>query len=260
MSNRCLTPTEFARMTSNQVLRQNTVQSSLRLLIVEDQVDLAENLFEFLGEDRYVLDFAADGLTALHLLATQSYDVIVLDLMLPGVNGYEICRRIRQDLQCQTPIILMTALSALNDKEKGFDCGADDYLVKPFELRELQLRIEALHRRYAPQRPVLSAGDIRFDPGTLEVELRGLKTALTGTPARLFEMLVRAYPSFLSHEALSEALWGARHGETEGNSLRTHIYTLRKSLQAGLGCGLVKTIHGRGYSLEVPPKGYADTP
>lgn len=239
-------------MTSNQ--------AQLRLLIVEDQVDLAENLFEFLGEDRYVLDFAADGLTALHLLATQSYDVIVLDLMLPGVNGYDICKRIRDDLKCQTPVILMTALSGLTDKEKGFDCGADDYLVKPFELRELQLRIEALHRRYAPQRPILSAGDIRFDPGTLEVELSGVKTGLSGTQARLFELLVRAYPSFLSHEALSEALWGARHGETEGNSLRTHIYTLRKSLQAGLGNGLVKTIHGRGYSLEVPEKESANTP
>lgn len=240
-----------------------SVQPPLRLLIVEDQVDLAENLFEFLGEDRYALDFAADGLTALHLLATQSYDVIVLDLMLPGVNGYDICRRIRQDLKCQTPVILMTALSALTDKEKGFDCGADDYLVKPFELRELQLRIEALHRRHSPQRQVLSAGDIQFDPGRLEVEIRGRKTVLSGTPARLFELLVRAYPSFLSHEALCDAVWGARHGETEGNSLRTHIYTLRKALQAGVGSGLVKTIHGRGYSLVVPSdallKGNTDT-
>lgn len=243
-----------------QNFRKIPVQPPLRLLIIEDQIDLAENLFEFLGDDRYTLDFAADGLTALHLLATHSYDVIVLDLMLPGVNGYDICRRIRQDLQCQTPVILMTALSALRDKEKGFDCGADDYLVKPFELRELQLRIEALHRRHSPRRPVLTAGDMRFDPGTLEVELRGLKTALSGTPARLFELLMRAYPSFLSHEALTDAVWGAHHGETEGNSLRTHIYTLRKSLQSGLGNGLVKTIHGRGYSLEVPATADSETP
>jgi len=192
-------------VTSDQASLHASLQSPLRLLIIEDQVDLAENLFEFLGEDRYSLDFAADGLTALHLLATQSYEVIVLDLMLPGVNGYDICRRIRQDLKCQTPVILMTALSALSDKEKGFDCGADDYLVKPFELRELQLRIEALHRRHSPQRPVLSAGDMRFDPGTLEVELRGSKTTLSGTPARLFELLMRAYPSFLSHEALTDS-------------------------------------------------------
>ncbi len=225
----------------------------IRLLIVEDQVDLAENLFEFLGEDRYSLDFAADGLTALHLLAKESYNVVVLDLMLPGVSGFEICQRIRQDLQSDVPVILMTSLSALSDKEKGFDCGADDYLVKPFELRELQLRIEALHRRHSPQKPILQAGDIRFDPGTLEVRLRELKTVLTGTPARLFELLIRAYPNFLSHEALSDALWGgARFGNSEGNSLRTHIYALRRSLQSNLGDGLVKTVHGRGYRLESP--------
>ena len=92
------------------------------------------------------------------------------------------------------------------------------------------------------------------------VQVLFLRNFQTVSPARLFEMLVRAYPSFLSHEALSEALWGARHGETEGNSLRTHIYTLRKSLQAGLGNGLVKTIHGRGYSLEVPEKENLNTP
>lgn len=230
----------------------------LRLLIVEDQVDLAENLFEFLGEDRYVLDFAADGLTALHLLATQTYDVIVLDLMLPGVNGFEICRRIRQDLSCRTPVLLMTALGALKDKEQGFEAGADDYIVKPFELRELQLRVEALHRRHSPQTDVVQVGHVRFDPGTLEVWLNGRTTALSGTPARLFEMLIRAYPNFLSHEVLSDALWGgARHGDIEGHSLRTHIYTLRKSLQAGVGEALVKTVHGRGYRLEAPGTGGA---
>lgn len=221
----------------------------LRLLIVEDQIDLAENLFEFLGEEHYSLDFAADGLTALHLLATQSYDVIVLDLMLPGVNGFDICKRIRQDLQCETPIVLMTALSELTDKEKGFECGADDYLVKPFELRELQLRIDALHRRHSPQRPQLIADTIRFNPGTLEVQINDMKTVLTGTPARLFELLIRAYPNFLSHEALNEALSGTRHLDTEGSHLRTHIYTLRKTLKATFGHGLVKTVHGRGYRL-----------
>ena len=152
----------------------------LGILIVEDQKDLAENLFEFLGDDRYTLDYAADGLTALHLLATQTYDVIVLDLMLPGVDGFEICRRIRQDLQCQKPVILMTALSSLADKEKGFNCGADDYLVKPFELKELQLRIDALHRRYTPVFKGLQAGELQFDPGTLSVHYRGKSTELTG--------------------------------------------------------------------------------
>ena len=223
----------------------------LKLLVVEDQVDLAENIFEYLGEDRFSLDYAADGLTALHLLATQTYDIVILDLMLPGVNGFEIARKIREDLQCPTPIIMMTALSDINDKEKGFDAGADDYLVKPFELKELKLRIEALHRRHAPQKPVLKAGDILFNPGTLEAEFHGLKAELSGTPARLFELLTREYPSFLSHQALCDALWGT-DDDFEGKSLRTHIYTLRKSLKDKLGHGMVKTVHGRGYRLEPP--------
>jgi len=229
----------------------------LRLLIVEDQIDLAENLFEFLSEERYDLDFAPDGLTALHLLATQEYDVIILDLMLPGVNGFEICRRIRRELQCQAPIILTTALGSLSDKEKGFESGADDYLVKPFELRELQLRIEALYRRHMPREPGLSAGDLHFDPGTLVVELHGQKTELSGTPARLFELLIRAHPKFLSHDALCDAIWGSESGESEAHSLRTHVYALRKLLQQAFGINLVKTVHGRGYRLEVPDSGDA---
>lgn len=231
-----------------------TNHPKLRILVVEDQVDFAENLFDYLGEERYSLDYAADGLTALHLLATNNYDVIVLDLMLPGINGFDICRRIRNDLRCQTPIILMTALGGMQDKEQGFQAGADDYLVKPFELRELQLRIEALYRRQAPRVSVLQAGDIRFDPGTLQIEYHGNKTELTGTSARLLELLMRAHPNFISHQDLSDALWGNDHGETEG-SLRTHIYTLRKQLQHALGAGMIKTVHGRGYRLESPQAG-----
>ncbi|WP_203142886.1 response regulator transcription factor [Marinobacter mangrovi] len=227
-------------------------RQALRLLIVEDQIDLAENLFEFLGDTRYALDFAADGLTALHLLATNPYDVIVLDLMLPGVSGFDLCQRIRQDLQCDTPIILMTARGALADKERGFECGADDYLVKPFELRELQLRIDALYRRYTPRRTSLKAGTIHFEPGTLRVELNGADTELTGIPARLFELLIRAYPNFLSHEALSEAIWGDSTGETDGHSLRTHIYSLRQSLQRAFGHSLIRTVYGRGYRIDPP--------
>src|SRR5690606_6374092 len=105
--------------------------TKIKLLIVEDHKDLAENLFEFLGEQRYELDFAQNGLVALHLLAKNNYDVIVLDLMLPAVDGYEICQRVRCDLKSRTPSIMITALGTPSDKEKGFDLGADDYLVKP---------------------------------------------------------------------------------------------------------------------------------
>ncbi|MEX2961852.1 response regulator transcription factor [Microbulbifer sp. TYP-18] len=223
--------------------------TKIRLLIVEDQIDLAENLFEFLGEERYVLDFSPDGLTALHLLATHSYDVVVLDLMLPGVNGFELCRRIRADLKCKVPIILTTALGSLADKEKGFSCGADDYLVKPFELRELQLRIEALYRRSILKESGLRAGSVSFDPETLTVELYGKSVQLTGIPAKIFELLIGAYPKIISHEVMHEAIWGEDGSEHEGHSLRTHIYALRKILQSNFDVGLIKTVHGRGYQL-----------
>lgn len=223
----------------------------IRLLIVEDQIDLAENLFEFLEQSRYELDFAADGLTALHLLAKNHYDVIVLDLMLPGVSGYEICERIRKDLKSLVPIILMTARGTLADKEKGFNCGADDYLVKPFDLRELQLRVEALHRRYSPTTPGLRAGVIHFDPDSLCVDLGGADCAeLSGIPARLFEHLIRAYPRFISREALSEEIWGDT--DCDAHTLRTHIYSLRQTLSKALGHALIKTMHGRGYRLDPP--------
>lgn len=220
------------------------------ILIVEDQTDLAENLFEFLGEDRYRLDFAADGLTALHLLATRNYDVIVLDVMLPGLSGFEICAHVRNILHCSTPIIFMTARGTLGDKEQGFTSGGDDYLVKPFALRELQLRIDALARRDQFDNGVLQVGPISFDPGTLCASMQGVGSVeLTGLSSRIFELLLRTYPRFVSYEDLSNALWGTDEGDH--HALRNHVYGLRKTLDMTFGKALIKTVHGRGYRLEL---------
>jgi DNA-binding response OmpR family regulator len=221
------------------------------LLVVEDNAALAENLYEFLGSENYVIDFAQDGLTALHLVATNTYDVIVLDVMLPGINGFDLCSRIRDDLECETPIIFMTARDTLVDKEQGFMRGGDDYLVKPFELRELQLRIDSLCRR-RDQRNVVRAGSISFDTGTLKAALPdGRFTELSGTAAKLFEALVRAYPAYVSYEAMSELIWG--DSDHDVNTIRTHIYGLRKSLQQQLEYPLIRTVHSLGYRL-IPPE------
>lgn len=222
-----------------------------RVLIVEDHRALAENLAEFLGEEDYALDFAADGLSALHLLASNSYDVIVLDEMLPGVSGFEICRRIREDLRQTTPVIFMTARHTLADKEEGFTSGADDYLVKPFALRELQLRVDALARRERTEAGVLRAAGLRYDPGTLRAELPGVgAVALSGVASTIFEQLIRAHPRFVSHEDLSKAVWGTDDGDP--HALRTHVYGLRRTLQSAFGASLIATVHGRGYRLELP--------
>ena len=230
----------------------------LRLLIVEDHKALAENLFEFFADpSRYILDYAADGLTALHLLASNQYDVVVLDVMLPGVSGFEICRRLRQDLNNYTPVIMMTAKDQLPDKEQGFQSGTDDYLVKPFDLRELQLRVEALaRRRNRNSRSTLQIPGLLFDPGRVRVMVPGCEALeISGVNAKLFEVLIRAYPDFVPYERLVDVVWGDR--EVERHTLRTHVYALRKLLQDHFGLTLIKTLHGRGYCLLSPQEGMA---
>lgn len=225
----------------------------LRLLVVEDHKALAENLFEFFsGSPRYVLDFAPDGLTALHLMASQVYDVIILDVMLPGVSGFELCRRLRHDLNSTTPVIMMTAKDQLPDKEQGFGAGADDYLVKPFNLKELQLRVDALaRRREGGHTTAVQIPGLSFDPGRLRVSVPGhAALELSGTAAKIFEALVRGYPDFVSYERLSDGVWGER--EVDRHTLRTHVYALRKVLQDHFGLTLIKTLHGRGYCLLSP--------
>lgn len=223
----------------------------VRVLIVEDNTALAENLFEFLGDRKYMLDFATDGLTALHLAATNTYDIIVLDVMLPGVSGFDICRRIREDVHISAPIIFMTAKDQIDDKICGFERGGDDYLVKPFDLRELALRIGALHRRHQGPGPRLRAGGVSYAPGTLKVQV-GEHSALelSGTAARIFEAMMRAFPNLVTYEDLQDQLWGAE--EVDMNTLRTHVYALRKRLQEAFHDPLIKTLRGRGYRL-VPP-------
>lgn len=224
------------------------MRSVIRLLIVEDNADLSTNLAEFFDSDKYVLDFAQDGLVALHLLATHEYDVIVLDVMLPGVSGFTLCQRIRQDLGSTTPIILMTAKDQIEDKATGFMQGADDYLVKPFHLSELAMRIDALHRRSMSQQSVLRAGVLEYRPGTLSCRLGEKQLVLSGRSADIMELLVRSYPQMVTYEQLSQLLWGDK--EVESHTLRTHVYLLRKQLQDAFGGTLIKTLHGRGYCLE----------
>ena len=230
-----------------------TLMHTIRMLIVEDHAGLATNLLEFFSDSRYVLDFASDGLTAIHLIATNEYDVIILDVMLPGLSGFEVCRRIRNDIHCSTPVIIMTSKDQLEDKEQGFTVGADDYLIKPFNLRELQLRVDALYRRKAgfTGMPEIQIPGIFFDPGTSIVrDNHGKRLELSGTAVRIFEALMKAYPNFLSYTQLQDGVWGER--EVDMNTLRTHVYSLRKLLQDTFGYPIIKTMHGRGYRLIAP--------
>lgn len=222
--------------------------SKTRMLVIEDNVALAENIFEYFSSDQYELDFSADGLTALHLLSVNQYDVVVLDVMLPGLSGVEICRRVRQELRCSTPIIMVTAKDQLSDKAHGFNAGADDYLVKPFNLQELAMRVGALVRRHTQYSSILRVGALSYDTEMFDVFMDDRRIAtLTGRSARIFEVLLRAYPRPVSHEVLVEQVWEGRDAEI--NTVRTHVYALRKQLTESTGLSLIKTLHGRGYIL-----------
>ena len=220
----------------------------LHLLIVEDNQSLALNLSEYLDTSQYESDFARDGLTALHLLATNHYDVIVLDVMLPGVSGFEITRRVRQDLMLSTPILLMTAKSQIEDKVEGFGSGADDYLIKPFHLKELVLRIHSLHERGQLRNKLLSVGRLQFDLDTLHVSYANQSSILlTATHARILEMLMRAMPAYVPYQRMAEELFPDKVLSIK--SLRTHVYSLRKVLMTEYDISMIQTLPNSGYVM-----------
>lgn len=220
----------------------------MRILIVEDNLDIQANIADYL-EDIYSLDFAYSGDQGLSLALENEYDVIVLDLMLPGRDGLDVCAEYRRGAGLQAPIIMLTARDTMDDKEAGFDAGADDYLVKPFSLRELKMRIEALARRpKARQSAVTAYADISFDSEALTVSANGQTVTLHEKEGRILGLLLSAAPQVVTSATISYALWGEE--PPESGALRTHIYNLRKAL-ATLGLeGMLQTRRGKGYALK----------
>lgn len=228
------------------------MDEKIRILIVAGDAASAANLFQLLGEDRYVLHVAIDGLTALHLVATNTYDAIVLDVALPDVSAFQLSQRLREDLHCNTPIVFMAARDRIDDGQTGVEQSGADYLVKPNDLGELARRIDLLHHHHRHDvNATLRAGIVSFDPGTLRVHIDGHQhLELSGTAARIFEAMMRSYPRLMTHEQLQEHLPSG--DDADMNTLRTHIYVLRKQLQQVFHVSLIKTLRGRGYRL-VPP-------
>ncbi|QDE67028.1 response regulator transcription factor [Myxococcus xanthus] len=220
----------------------------MRVLVVEDNLDLQANIERFLGKD-FQLDFAATGPQGLTLSLGQEYDVIVLDLMLPGMSGIELCQRYRQLAPRLVPILMLTARDTLEDKEEGFRAGADDYLVKPFSLRELRLRLEALARRpVPPSGRRLTVGPLTLEPDTGQAR-RGVRAVhLNKTETLLLRLLMEAAPKPVSTATLAHHLWG--DDAPESSALRTHVYALRGAL-AELGMSdCITTLRNKGYCLD----------
>lgn len=220
-----------------------------RLLIVEDDRDLAGNLIDFLEIQGYVTDYAADGHAALNLLASNEYDLVVLDMMLPGVDGLTICSRIRQQLRSLVPVVMLTAKDEVDTKIAAFDIGADDYVVKPASLREVEARIRALIRRAGRESDsdLLVIGDLRMDVGTMKIERAGQAIVLPPVPTKILMLLMRRSPNVVHRLAIHREIWGEEPGDN--HALIVHMHTLRNAVDKPFERQLIHTVRGFGYRI-----------
>jgi DNA-binding response OmpR family regulator len=221
----------------------------LRILVVEDHAGLRAQIVSVLAGAGWQAEEASDGRLALQMALEQPPDVLLLDLGLPGMDGLQVCRRLRAQADRHVPVLMLTARDTLDDKGRGFDAGADDYLVKPFAGEELLWRCRALARRGELGRsPVLERGPLRIDRRSGEVSCRGQPLAVTGQAWRLLVALAEAWPRTVGRSELLQQLWADEPPESD--ALRSHLYTLRQAL--GEAAPLVKTVHGVGLRLDVP--------
>ncbi len=220
----------------------------MRVLIVEDNRNLAANVVDYLKSHGHVVDLAMDGVTGLHLAVTGGFDAIVLDLGLPGIDGTELCRRLRA-AQVATPVLMLTARGELEDRIGGLELGGDDYLVKPVPLRELEARLRALLRRSQgglPQ-PRLQVADLVLDERTMSVTRAGKPIGLARLDYQLLRILMRESPAVVPRSRLETELWGEEPPETD--ALRAHIHMLRRAIDHPFSQPLLHTVHSVGYRL-----------
>lgn len=226
-------------------------QQPLRILVVEDNVDIAENIGDYLEAQGHIMDFAMDGIGGLHLAITQKYDVLILDIMLPGMDGITLCNKLREAGGKQTPVLMLTARDTLSNKLEGFKAGADDYLIKPFALQELEARIKALTKRAEiVEKPVLHVADLELDTGSMKVSRAGKPIDLNRACLKILQMLMQAYPNVVPRNEIEDTLWGDMPPGSD--SLRSHIYILRRAIDKPFEQALLETVHGVGYRLVNP--------
>lgn len=220
----------------------------MNILLIEDNRDLATNMFDYFEVRGHTMDLAGDGISGLHFASTNQYDVIVLDWTLPGMDGLMLCKRLR-DAGRHTPILMLTARDSLNDMIAGLEAGADDYVVKPFSLREVEARLLALVRRAQVREGTvtLQVGDLSFNSGTFKV-LRGDRTVeLPPIPLKLLEVLMRQSPRVSSRAELECAIWG--DSPPDSDALRAHLHILRNAVDKKTDKPLIRTLRGIGYQI-----------
>jgi two-component system, OmpR family, response regulator len=221
----------------------------VRLLLVEDDAKLARAVGRGLRHEGYAVDVVDDGDAALTRAAVWDYDAVVLDVMLPGRDGFEVCRTLRQR-ECWAPILMLTARGRVGDRIRGLDVGADDYLAKPFDFGELLARLRALVRRVPAQRPVrLEIGDLIVDPSTHEVARAGVPVVLTAREFAVLEYLARRAGEAVTRASLLDHVWDENFAGST-NIVDVYVGYLRRKLEQPFGRPLIRTIRGVGYALE----------
>lgn len=220
----------------------------MRILVVEDQKKTAQFIRKGLIEHGFAVDIVGDGQEAENSAELHAYDLIILDVMLPGQNGMEVCRNLRQ-LKVQAPILMLTALTGTEDKVRGLDSGADDYLGKPFEFKELLARVRALIRRHHGAKPRLKVGDLELDTATRKATREGREITLTAKEYALLEYLMQHAGKVVTRTELSEHVWDI-HFDSESNVIDVYINFLRKKIDKGFKSPLLHTVVGAGYILK----------
>jgi len=224
----------------------------MRLLIIEDNRDIAANLTDFLSARGHVVDLAGDGVVGLHLALVNDYDAIVLDLMLPGMDGLTLCRKLRGEASRHTPVLMLTARDSLDDKLLGLEAGADDYVVKPYALREVEARLRTITRRTQPQGHTqrLRVADLTYDMETYRVTRGNRAIDLPPIPLRLLELLMRASPKVVSRVEMESTVWGDQPPDSD--ALKAHLHVLRSAIDKPFENPLLRTVRGVGYQLADP--------
>ncbi len=223
----------------------------MRLLLVEDDTSVASFITKGLQEEQYAVDTTADGEEGFLMASTIPYDLLILDVMVPKMDGFTICRRLREK-GCTTPILLLTARDTIEDRVTGLDTGADDYLTKPFAFPELLARIRALLRRGNTQPSTrLTAADLELDPISRRVRRAGQDIALTNKEYALLEYLLRNANRVLTRTAIIDHVWDIQY-DSMTNIVDVHIRSLRSKIDRGFSPPLIQTVRGVGYMLQAP--------
>ena len=224
-------------------------EGALQILLVEDHVNIAQNIADYMESKGHVLDFASQGQQGLTLAMENYYDLVILDLNLPVMDGLAVCQQLRAQASRHIPILMLTARDSIEDKVTGFTVGADDYLTKPFSLEELEVRCFALARRHLLQtNDEIVIGSLVFDRKKQRVTREGKHLELHTMGYRILSILVESYPQVVSRSQLIQKLWG--DNPTESDAMRSHIYQLRNALDKPFDYPMLRTVHGVGFVLE----------